>query len=150
MGLHHCWFSSCYDSKKRRYLAFLVTPLPFMVPPMGDIAALVQARRLARDGSGRALRERAELSVREMAHDIGVDVATLSRWERGECRPRRDAAVRWVTACNVIDDALRTPIHDGKHHDPGASTPGSHENIAAKQVLALDSTASEGADERAP
>jgi transcriptional regulator with XRE-family HTH domain len=117
---------------------------------VSEARALVIASRLSSTGAGRDLRLRARLSVRDVAGCVGVDAATLSRWERGQCHPRRAAAVRWVEVCAAIDDALRAPIPDGTNDDPGVGAPGSHEDVAAKQVLAADSTASEGADEHAP
>ena len=76
---------------------------------MENFAPLVLARRLARDGSGRATRERSGLSIRELARVIGVDVATLSRWERGEARPRGEAALQWLEACKAIERLLGGP-----------------------------------------
>ena len=64
-----------------------------------EIKSLVIARLLAESGRGRAIRERARLSVREMADFIGVDAATLSRWERGRTKPHCAAAIRWAEAC---------------------------------------------------
>jgi len=67
---------------------------------------LVRARQMGKDGSGRATRERAGLSVREFARMVGVDVATLSRWERGEAKPRIGAAAAWVAACQGLEQLL--------------------------------------------
>lgn len=56
---------------------------------------LSRARSLARSGEARRIRERARLTVREVAKGIGVDPATVSRWERGMTVPRGDQAARW-------------------------------------------------------
>lgn len=40
----------------------------------------------------KALRDRLTLSQADLARLLGVDVATVSRWERGETAPRRRAA----------------------------------------------------------
>ncbi len=83
---------------------------------MLDLALLARARRLGQ-GAGREVRERAGLSVGELARIIGVDVATLSRWERGRTRPRANSAQRWFEACKIIegalDDAATPPILGG-------------------------------------
>jgi transcriptional regulator with XRE-family HTH domain len=71
-----------------------------------ELQAVVRGRRLGREGRGRFLREAAGLSLRDLAHAVGVDVATLSRWERGVARPRHAAAVRWVAACDEIEREL--------------------------------------------
>jgi transcriptional regulator with XRE-family HTH domain len=111
---------------------------------MSIASALVTARRLASTGVGRELRLRASLSVRDVADCIGVDAATLSRWERGECRPRREAAVRWVEVCTSIHGALRSDIEDALTNDsPGADTPGLLENVATQQVLSREPTREE-------
>jgi DNA-binding XRE family transcriptional regulator len=49
---------------------------------------LILARRACRTGSGRQLRLRAGVTLREAAEDIGVDPGTLSRWERGLEMPK--------------------------------------------------------------
>ncbi len=66
------------------------------------IASLVLARRLARTGEGRRLREEVGLGAREVADEVGIDVATLYRWEPGQTRPGAGAATRWV---EVLRDA---------------------------------------------
>jgi transcriptional regulator with XRE-family HTH domain len=61
---------------------------------------------MVRDGRGRVVREHAGLSLRDLVHAVGVDAATLSRWETGRSMPRRAAAVRWVEACDAIEREL--------------------------------------------
>jgi len=56
---------------------------------------LVRVRDLAASGKARRIRVMARLSLAEMARDLGVSDVTLSRWERGLCRPRGDAAVAY-------------------------------------------------------
>ena len=69
---------------------------------MSSLEIHLQARYLARSGAGRMIREEADISVRQLARHLSVDVATLSRWERGECLPRGEGASRWVEACALI------------------------------------------------
>ena len=61
-----------------------------------DLLLVAQARRHASTGTGRALREKSGLSLRETATALDVSVAGLWRWENGERTPRGDAAVRWA------------------------------------------------------
>ena len=46
----------------------------------------------------RALRERADLSLREVARSAGLSVAVVSRVERGERRAKRNVAQRRALA----------------------------------------------------
>jgi DNA-binding transcriptional regulator YiaG len=57
---------------------------------------LVQARHLAASGDGKAIREGAGLSLREVAGAISLSAAALFRWENGERIPRGERAVAWV------------------------------------------------------
>jgi DNA-binding XRE family transcriptional regulator len=75
---------------------------------MDEIALLVRGRTLGRSGRGRAIREQAGLSLRELARIVQVDAATLSRWERGDVRPRQAGAARWLTACDAIERELES------------------------------------------
>ncbi len=67
---------------------------------------LIRGKRLGGQGGGRSLRQRAGLSVGELARVLGVDVATLSRWETGKAKPRPEAALRWAAACQAIEREL--------------------------------------------
>jgi transcriptional regulator with XRE-family HTH domain len=59
---------------------------------------LMQARRLAASGEGKAVREAAGLSLRELAGAIDppLSVSALFRWENGERTPRGERAVAWA------------------------------------------------------
>jgi transcriptional regulator with XRE-family HTH domain len=63
---------------------------------------------LGRDGRGRALRERADLSQRDVADMVGVHISSISRWETGKGRPSREAAIRWARVCSEIAAAITT------------------------------------------
>lgn len=67
-----------------------------------DLTLISAARQLAETGHGKRLRESVRITVRELAEAIGVDAATLSRWEHGQSVPRAAAALRWVTALNEL------------------------------------------------
>jgi DNA-binding transcriptional regulator YiaG len=73
------------------------------------ITKLVTARRLARTGEGRQLRERSDLTIKELAQAVGVDTATLVRWEEGRTRPRAPAALRWVDALAAVTASADDP-----------------------------------------
>ncbi len=64
---------------------------------------LLAAARYARNGSGRRIREQANMRQQEMARRIGITSTGLYRWERGQRRPRGDAAVRWVQQLSRLE-----------------------------------------------
>lgn len=72
-----------------------------------DILRLSAARAHAADGTGRAIRQRHRLTVLEVAEAISVGVPLLSRWERGERRPRGEGALRWV---ELLDELERSEV----------------------------------------
>jgi transcriptional regulator with XRE-family HTH domain len=57
---------------------------------------VVLARRLARDGNARRIREASGLSASEVARALGVSPGTVCRWERGLRVPRGEVAGEWV------------------------------------------------------
>lgn len=57
---------------------------------------LAAAARYAQDGTGRRIRELANMPQRDMAEHIGITTSGLWRWENGKRRPRGDAAIRWA------------------------------------------------------
>lgn len=67
-----------------------------------DIVKVSHARRLCVNGQGRLLRTTAQVSLRELAETIGVDAATLARWESGATVPRAHAAMRWIDALQLL------------------------------------------------
>jgi transcriptional regulator with XRE-family HTH domain len=83
------------------------------------LARLTRAYRLAEGQHGRLIRERAGLSLREMAGALGVSPADLSRWERHLVRPRPRAALQWLKAC----DAIRFELQPRANLGPHAATP---------------------------
>jgi transcriptional regulator with XRE-family HTH domain len=63
-----------------------------------DFRRIADAREHAATGSGRRIREAAGYTIAEVAALVGISVASLSRWEKGEQRPRTKAAIRWADA----------------------------------------------------
>jgi len=68
-----------------------------------DVEKISRARSLTASGEGRRKRELASVTMRELASAIGVDAATLSRWETGTTSPRGAAAIRWLDALRVLE-----------------------------------------------
>ena len=58
--------------------------------------ALSYVRSTCLSGEAARLRQAMHLSCADVARDVGVDTATISRWERGERRPMGQAAVRFA------------------------------------------------------
>jgi transcriptional regulator with XRE-family HTH domain len=56
----------------------------------------------------RSLRETAGLSVRALANESGVDIANISRTERGEATPKRESLERLAQALNADPADLLT------------------------------------------
>lgn len=61
-----------------------------------ELVQLTVARRHAKEGTGRAIRVAAGLSMREIADAIGASESRLSRWETDNARPTGEPAVRWA------------------------------------------------------
>ena len=106
--MQRCWNIQAPDAKKINVFWPLIHPscnsVVIMILAMDQLLLLISARRLARDGVGRSTREKADLSLREFAQMVGVDVSTLSRWERGQSRPHLPGAARWAKACQEIEN----------------------------------------------
>lgn len=64
---------------------------------------IVTARRHALTGSGKALREAANLTRSELAEIVGVDESSIWRWEEEQHLPRRAQAIRWARALRRIE-----------------------------------------------
>ncbi|HET6815294.1 MAG TPA: helix-turn-helix transcriptional regulator [Actinomycetota bacterium] len=69
---------------------------------MDRLEAMLTIRRLQDTGQARRIRERAGVSVALLARAIGVQEATVWRWETGRSRPREDAALRWLAALETM------------------------------------------------
>jgi transcriptional regulator with XRE-family HTH domain len=57
---------------------------------------LAEIRRLAASGEAKAIREHADLSLREVANAVRMSPSGLYRWENGERTPHGHAAVRYA------------------------------------------------------
>lgn len=47
------------------------------------------------------------IGLREMARTVGVDPATILKWERAEHRPSGEAAVRWADELSKLVERKR-------------------------------------------
>ncbi|WP_422879739.1 helix-turn-helix domain-containing protein [Nocardioides glacieisoli] len=57
---------------------------------------------LSLSGEGRRLRERADVSIPEVAAAAGTDVLTLLRWETGQIVPSGSQSVDWARVVHVL------------------------------------------------
>jgi len=60
-----------------------------------DMLTLGRARRLARDGRARKLRERAGLKQVWVARAVGASQSLMNHWEAGRKNPAGDAGIRY-------------------------------------------------------
>ena len=76
-----------------------------------QLLEVTRVRELARAGTARQVRQRAGLSLSEVAAAVGVSTATVFRWERGQRRPTGAAALRYARMCQTLMN--RTPAGHG-------------------------------------
>jgi DNA-binding transcriptional regulator YiaG len=69
---------------------------------MDRLEGMLTIRRLQDTGQARRIREQAGVSVALLARALGVQEATVWRWETGRSRPREDAALRWLAALETM------------------------------------------------
>lgn len=86
--LCHVGEPQCMDSSKR-------------------VLRIARAKRFAASGEGRRIRKEAGLSQPQLADPIGVDPATLCRWESGKRSPRGEAALLWLDLLEELDRLQR-------------------------------------------
>lgn len=68
-----------------------------------DLVAITRLRRRLRSGSARAIRTGAGASLGEVAQTVGVNKATISRWESGKRIPSGALAQKYA---GVLDDLM--------------------------------------------
>jgi len=67
-----------------------------------DLTDAIQGREWARSGRGARIRRNAGVTQAQLARELGVDTATVSRWERNERAPRDAQAVRYARALKAL------------------------------------------------
>lgn len=77
-----------------------------LAPDPGDLARVTKARRLAKTGQAKRIRQAADASHRDMGAEVGVAGSTIYRWEEGLTRPGWDHALRWEAALARLVDEL--------------------------------------------
>ncbi len=68
---------------------------------------------MGRDGTGRAVRQAAGLSLRDVAGLARVQPSALCRWELGQDQPSRSAAIRWAEVVGEIEEELARLSDEG-------------------------------------
>lgn len=71
------------------------------------LAAAVREARLPDPATRREIRERAHVTLREVATVIGVAPMTVQRWESGRSSPRRQDAVRYRDLLDELVESMR-------------------------------------------
>lgn len=67
---------------------------------------LHDARVYSESGTGRAIRERAKLTMADVARTLDVPLPTLYRWETGRNFPQGDRAIRWVMILRDLEEHM--------------------------------------------
>lgn len=65
---------------------------------------LIRVRALAESGEAHRLREKARLSLSEMASACEVDQSSIWRWETQRRRPRGPAAIRYARVLELLNN----------------------------------------------
>jgi DNA-binding transcriptional regulator YiaG len=73
---------------------------------MNDILLLARIRAQAADGTARAVRQSARLSLSEVAKHCGAVTTTISRWETGQRRPRGDAGLKYARLIEQLNKSV--------------------------------------------
>jgi transcriptional regulator with XRE-family HTH domain len=91
---------------------------------LNKLKNLTRIRQEAKSGRARMRRQNAGLSLRDLAAALGVDPATLWRWETGRSIPRATAALQWAEALQEVDGVRRSggqkEVRHGKDASPHA------------------------------
>jgi DNA-binding transcriptional regulator YiaG len=66
------------------------------------LLSLIAARRYAKSGAGKAIRERAGLSMSAVGRAAGVTGQAVKGWESGKFMPSSAAAVLWVQLLDAL------------------------------------------------
>jgi DNA-binding transcriptional regulator YiaG len=72
----------------------------------GEIQNVALARELLASGKGRQFRQQCHLSLGEVAAALGVSAGLVAKWETGECRPRKAAALAYAQLLGELLEAF--------------------------------------------
>jgi DNA-binding transcriptional regulator YiaG len=70
------------------------------------IVALAEVRLATESGHARAVRQAARVSQSEVARNVGVSQASVSRWEAGDRVPHGKAAQRYAKVLRALEEAV--------------------------------------------
>jgi transcriptional regulator with XRE-family HTH domain len=70
------------------------------------IVALAEVRLATESGHAKAVRQAARISQSELARNVGVSQASISRWEAGNRIPRGKAARRYAKVLRALEKAV--------------------------------------------
>jgi len=71
---------------------------------------LAKVRAAAKTGSARRVRQAAGITQPEIAADVRVSAAAISRWEAGARAPRGAAALRYLRVLEQLSAATGIPL----------------------------------------
>jgi DNA-binding transcriptional regulator YiaG len=74
---------------------------------------LARVRTAVRTGAARRVRLAAQITQPEIAADVQVSAAAISRWEAGERAPRGAAALRYLRVLERLSAATGVPLDGG-------------------------------------
>ncbi len=74
----------------------LAIPDPATTEEFADLVDRLRANRLPPPAERRAIRDRAEASLEDIARELGVTRMTVCRWERGERKPWKKHRAAYV------------------------------------------------------
>lgn len=77
-----------------------------MDPTAALLREVREKRELPSPDAARLIRQAAKVSQARMAAALGINRATLSRWESGQIRPRGDQLSRYLRLLNELQREL--------------------------------------------
>ena len=77
-----------------------------MTNTLEDLKSLSAARRWAKNGTARKVRELSELTQAEIAETVGVDQSAVALWETGQRTPSGDAAKKYADVLVALGASL--------------------------------------------
>lgn len=76
------------------------------VPPMGLVEQIKAQRGLLSGDEARRIRTEAGVSLRAVAHEVGVQHTTIRDWENGRSRPQGERGAAWNALMREISEVL--------------------------------------------
>jgi len=73
-----------------------------------DLAAIAWVRKATTSGQAREIREKALITLEEVARGCGVDASAVSMWERGERSPGTQNAIKYAHMLRILPQDTKT------------------------------------------